>query len=78
MTKREQVKFLQHLLDPRTGDLKKAGKKNEIVFDREEIKEIRRFWYEPDLPDDGSSVLEINPIYPDLPTIWNQPASQQF
>ena len=73
MTKREEVKFLQRLFDPQKGDLKKAGKKREVVFDREEIEEIWRFGNEPDLPDEGPSVFETDPIDPDLSTVKGVP-----
>jgi hypothetical protein len=56
----------------------KDGRRGLVVFDREKVEEIRRFGNEPDLPDEGPSVVEINPIDPDLPTVGNQSAAQQF
>jgi hypothetical protein len=66
------------MITPLCGDLKKAGKEGEVVFDRKEIEEIPHFGNEPDLPHEGPSVFEIDPIDPDLPTVGNQPAAQQF
>src|SRR5581483_11722169 len=59
MAKRNEVELVQRRFDPRRGGLKKAGKEPKVVFDRKEVEEVRRFWNEPDLPDEGPSVFEI-------------------